>query len=270
LEIYSRDSLPFILADRIPGKPVIIGNNDACSNNLAMLLAEGNSKFYKWNIPGSMDMLSDPGNDTLILKVFDESGYIHLSATSSTAKCVEAADSFLLIVNPGPDANFTADAIQAFTNQEILFRDSTLGSPIEWFWNFADGNNASSPITKHRFQEVGQYVVEMYVKDENGCLDSTFKLINIIEGITIPNVFSPNGDGNNDFFYIPNSGIKEYHLTIFNRWGGLMFETTAPEIAWDGYNNSGQPAKEGTYYYVLEARSREKEYIFKGYLSLFR
>ena len=270
LEIYSRDSLPFILADRIPGKPEVIGEPDACSNSLAMLIASGNSNFYQWEVPAGMEMLSDAGNDTLIVKVFEESGYIRLSATSSTAKCVAAADSFLLTANPGPNANFTADASEVFTNQEILFKDSTLGSPIEWFWNFGDGNNASSPITRHQFENVGDFLVEMYVKDENGCLDSTFKIISVIEGITVPNVFTPNGDGNNDIFYIPNSGVREYHFTIYNRWGGIMFETTAPEIAWDGYNNSGNPSAEGTYYYVLEARSDERDYVIKGFLTLFR
>ena len=141
---------------------------------------------------------------------------------------------------------------------------------MEWFWNFDDGSNASSPIIKHKFEDVGTYQVAMYVMDENNCIDSTFRIIEIIEGISVPNVFTPNGDGNNDFFSIPNSGIKSYHLQIFNRWGGLIFETTAPQIAWDGRNNFGAECAEGTYYYVLEADGEEKDYLFKGYLTLFR
>jgi len=217
-----------------------------------------------------MQLLSDQGSDTLIMKVNAESGYILLSATSSTGKCVEAADSFLLTVNPGPTANFTASISSGFTNENIEFKDSTLGSPIEWFWNFGDGTTASSPLVKHRFENVGSFPVQMYVMDENGCIDSTLKIIDILEGISVPNVFSPNGDGKNDFFYLPNSGLKEYHLQIFNRWGSIMFETRAPEIAWDGRNNYGEECAEGTYYYVLEAIGDEEEYLFKGYLSLFR
>lgn len=270
VEIFSRDSLPFILADRIPGKPEIIGDPDVCSNSLAMLRAVGNTNFYNWGIPSGVDVLSGENNDTIILKVFDQSAYIGMSATSSTERCTEAADSFLLTVNPGPDANFTASTISAFTNELIEFRDSTMGSPVEWYWNFGDGSTAASPITKYKFTEVGEYTVVMYVMDENDCLDSTFKIINILEGIKVPNVFTPNGDGSNDLFYIPNSGIKEYHLQIFNRWGGVIFETTAPEIAWDGRSNTGSEVSEGIYYYVLEARSREKEYILKGHLTLFR
>ena len=270
LQTFSRDSLPFILADRIPGKPDVLGDDGVCSNGLAMLIAKGNSKFYDWKIPAEMELLSDQGDDTLIIKVTTESGYIQLSATSSTGKCVEAADSFLLVVNPGPTANFTASINSGYTGENIEFKDSTLGSPVEWFWNFGDGSTAASPLVKHRFENVGTYSVEMYVKDENGCIDSSLKIINILEGISVPNVFTPNGDGKNDFFYIPNSGIKEYHLQIFNRWGAIMFETRAPEIAWDGRNNFGQECAEGNYYYILEAVGDEEEYLFKGFLTLLR
>ena len=269
-EFFSRDSLPFILADRIPESSVIVGDPNVCSFNLAMLRAIGNSNFYDWQVPGDIDILSEPLDDTLIMQVYETGGYVYLSSTSSTGKCVEAADSFLLVVHPGPDAYFTVSTISAFTREDIEFRDSTIGSPVEWFWKFGDGSTAFSPIVKHNFDEVGEYLVEMYVQDENGCRDSTFAYIEIIEGLFVPNIFTPNGDGSNDLFYIPNSGMREYHFQVFNRWGNLIFETSAPEIAWDGYNNFGEPLAEGTYFYVLEARSDAKEYTRKGNLTLLR
>lgn len=268
--IFSQDSLPFTLADRIPRASVIVGEDDVCSNSLAMLRAIGNSNFYTWSVPGDIEILSDPQDDSLIMKVFKTGGYVHLSSTSSTGKCVEAADSFLLVVHPGPLAHFTVDQLIAFTNQNIEFRDSTIGSPVDWFWKFGDGSSAFSPIVKHRFKNIGEYPVEMYVQDENGCLDSAFVIIDIIEGISIPNVFTPNGDGNNDLFYIPNSGMKEYHFQVIGRWGNLIFETTAPEIAWDGYNTNGKPVSEGTYFYILEAKGEKNDYTEKGSLTLFR
>lgn len=270
LGIFSFDTLPFILSDRIPGVPDVVGDGEVCSDNLAMLTAVGNSKFFTWILPSTMQILSDPDDDTLIMKVGDQSGYIRLSAVSSTGRCEEAADSFLVVVNPGPDAAFTASMTEVYTKRDVDFRDSSLGTPVEWFWNFGDGGTASSPVVSHDYSDVGEYSVVMYVRDENGCTDSSIMLISVIEGISVPNVFSPNGDGKNDLFYVPNSGIKEYYFRIFNRWGAVMFETRAPEIAWDGYTNTGEPAKEGTYYYVLEASSEENEYVLKGYLTLFR
>ena len=268
--VFSKDSLPFILADRIPRPCKIVGDPDICSGDLGMLRALGSSNFYDWQVPADVKVLSDPQDDSLIFKVNETGGYVHLSSTSSTGKCVQAADSFLIIVHPGPLANFTASKLSAFTNETIEFRDSSIGSPVEWFWKFGDGTSAFSPITTHKFKEVGEYLIEMYIQDENGCLDSTYSILEIIEGISVPNVFTPNGDGQNDLFYIPNSGMKEYQFQVFNRWGNILFETTAPEISWDGYNTYGKAVAEGTYFYILVARSDKNEYIKKGFLTLLR
>jgi gliding motility-associated-like protein len=85
-------------------------------------------------------------------------------------------------------------------------------------------------------------------------------------------VFTPDGDGVNDVWYIPNSGMKEFHVTIYDRWGAKVFETTADEIHWDGHSRSGHLLSDGTYYYVLKAILKsgagEKDYSTTGYVTL--
>ncbi len=68
----------------------------------------------------------------------------------------------------------------------------------------------------------------------------------------LPNVFTPNGDGRNDFFKpVRHSYIKDIDLKIYNRWGAVVFETSDLLIKWDGKNkDSNQPCPDGTYYYV--------------------
>jgi gliding motility-associated-like protein len=71
----------------------------------------------------------------------------------------------------------------------------------------------------------------------------------------IPNVFTPNGDGNNDRFYL--SGESNYcydslTVQIYDRWGKLVYESDDPEFWWDGNTKSGQEASEGTYYVILK------------------
>jgi len=70
--------------------------------------------------------------------------------------------------------------------------------------------------------------------------------------ITIPNVFTPNGDGRNDRF-IPNIDceLSEYQMLIFNRWGNLVFRTTDINIGWNG-RNSKQKITPGVYFYTIE------------------
>jgi gliding motility-associated-like protein len=67
----------------------------------------------------------------------------------------------------------------------------------------------------------------------------------------LPNAFTPNGDGQNDFF-IPRGRcfVERVDFQVFNRWGQLVFETTDPAINWDGTNLNGDRLASGTYYYI--------------------
>lgn len=89
--------------------------------------------------------------------------------------------------------------------------------------------------------------------------------------LTIPNVFSPNNDGINDEFKITSKKIKQLNCKIYNRWGILVGELTAPNAVWDGLTTSGEEATGGTYFYVLTALGEDgKEYEQKGYVQLVR
>lgn len=78
----------------------------------------------------------------------------------------------------------------------------------------------------------------------------------------LPNFFSPNGDGINDYFRpFPYDYVKSVDMDIFNRWGILVFRTTNPDIMWDGTNQyTKQPCAEGVYYYVCKVN----EYTLNG------
>ncbi len=91
----------------------------------------------------------------------------------------------------------------------------------------------------------------------------------------LPNVFTPNGDGQNDLFR-PRSFcfVETVEMQIFNRWGQLVFETTDPQLNWDGNNLRGEALAQGTYYYVCRVFERQLEGIvesgepLKGYIEL--
>jgi gliding motility-associated-like protein len=73
----------------------------------------------------------------------------------------------------------------------------------------------------------------------------------------LPNVFSPNNDGVNDFFRpFPYKFVESVDCKIFNRWGGLVFETADADINWDGTSNdSGEVVSDGVYYYTIVINS---------------
>jgi len=88
--------------------------------------------------------------------------------------------------------------------------------------------------------------------------------------IYIPNIFSPNGDNQNDQFRIRGEQIASIHLIIYNRWGNLVFESNELNNGWDGTQN-GQQCEEGVYAYRAEIRFNDgKEMDRNGTITLVR
>lgn len=90
----------------------------------------------------------------------------------------------------------------------------------------------------------------------------------------LPNVFTPNGDRSNDRFVpFPYRGVRSIALTVFNRWGLSVFETTDPAIGWDGtFKDTGERLPDGVYYYVcdvvLARLAGDEVKQLKGYVHL--
>jgi len=66
--------------------------------------------------------------------------------------------------------------------------------------------------------------------------------------VYIPNIFSPNGDGQNDLFRVRGENLETLHLTVYNRWGNKVFDSQNPNEGWDG-NYKGKPCSPDVYVY---------------------
>ena len=92
----------------------------------------------------------------------------------------------------------------------------------------------------------------------------------------LPNVFTPNGDGKNDYFRpFPYDFVESVDMTIYNRWGNIVYETNNPDINWDGnHQDNGQDCAEGVYYYVCEVYQQSLEgkekTVLTGEVTLLR
>lgn len=101
------------------------------------------------------------------------------------------------------------------------------------------------------------YLVSLIAFHENGCTDTATANIDVMPLVTLvmPNAFTPNNDGLNDDFrgYGFVDAIADYKMSIWNRWGELIFETDNPLMGWNGSkNNSGQESPVGVYVYQVE------------------
>lgn len=111
-------------------------------------------------------------------------------------------------------------------------------------------------------------VVDIKGKEPDPILANNIdQIVQQINPLTIPNAFTPNGDGVNDTFFIP--GLETYsetELTIINRWGNNVYEKKNYKNDW-----TGEGLVEGTYFYVLRAKNKDGIWnIYKGYLTLLR
>lgn len=90
----------------------------------------------------------------------------------------------------------------------------------------------------------------------------------------IPNIFTPNNDGRNDFFKINadhiNNCFDRFHIVIYNRWGELVYQSDDFHYKWDGRNQKGKLMPDGTYFYIIDGSFREKEFNYKGSVQIVR
>jgi gliding motility-associated-like protein len=92
-----------------------------------------------------------------------------------------------------------------------------------------------------------------------------------ISDIFVPNVFTPNGDAENQTFKVITADLKQVEVMIYDRWGILIYSWSNLNGSWDGTNKNGNECSAGTYYYIVNATSwLGKNISKKGSLSLYR
>lgn len=123
------------------------------------------------------------------------------------------------------------------------------------------------------FIDTGSYKYNLQGITSNNCYGYDDIIITVAWGpyLNMPNAFTPNGDGNNDYFNILSAGYKKLKsFKIFNRWGEQLFSTTDFRKGWDGTYN-GKPCEIGTYFWLVTAVGiDDQEKLIKGDLSLIR
>ncbi|MEO6303472.1 MAG: gliding motility-associated C-terminal domain-containing protein [Bacteroidia bacterium] len=165
-----------------------------------------------------------------------------------------------------------------FTNLSASSSNSTPTASITSAWSFGNGTSLITPSVSispsTTYNNAGTYTVTMLVS-KGTCTDVITKIItvDIPSKLEVPNVFTPNGDGNNDIFFLKVANVTEINATIFDRWGNKVFETISNtgNIAWDGKTQSGKETAVGTYFYIIKGTGKDgTDYDKKGNVSLFR
>ena len=223
----------------------IEGESIICEGDSTTLTAPEGFASYEWSTgeSGSSITVSEAGDYELT--VTNDFG-----CQTNNAHEVEISD---------PSVEFTQSPEEAIEPDDAVefegLIDGNATSIETWLWEIEDHGEFSGNPVDVLFDQAGFYQVMLTATDGTGCSASTSREVTIAYPLTVPTVFTPNNDGQNDLFII--QGLEVYdnvHLRIFNRWGELIFEDDNYRNYWDA-----QDVSEGTYFYTLEVGDEFKE-----------
>jgi len=216
----------------------------------------------------------ETSNASILNKCFTNAGtYSFITKFTDANNCANTA-SFVINAYPVPVADFYWTPFKPLEKaEEVNFTDATsIGGPAtQWNWTFISNTITSTQQNPtYIFENAGVFPVVLVAKNKWGCSDTAIKIITIAEdyGIYIPNAFTPNNDGINDFFQPKGYGIIKFEMTIFDRWGEKLFVTTELAKGWDG-SYEGQICKDEVYVYKVNLiNSFGKQLTKTGHVTL--
>jgi gliding motility-associated-like protein len=262
----------------------IIGANINCEAiNATMTGQDGTAPYTFSYLIGDVTKSSASAansTDFVLLKdkVSPGSYTVSLVSVSDANGCkATIADKELLVdVKKNPIAFFTVSPEVTTTLQPIVsVVDESLES-VSWQWNWGDGEQSSSATPDaHTYAAEGTYPITLTTTNEFGCRDYTTQTVIINKPFTlyVPNAFTPNNEAPNDFFIPQASGIRDYKMTIYDSFGGVLFHSDDIDTGWDGrVEGSNTIAQLDTYVYVIQVKSEanNNDYTYRGSLNLVR
>lgn len=219
--------------------------------------------------------IANPNSPATIITNIPE-GWSQLVWTVSAPGCPSNTDT-MNIFRTGAQAIFNVDTVICYgTDPELLLEATPIGSMQTVEWIFAVGNglihSPNSSSTKVSGLQMGDNQIIYNVTHQLCPKESDTIRIQIIPcedfDPVFPTVITPNGDGKNDLFVVYNLEkiYPKCQMTIFNRWGSVVFESTGYENPWDG-TYKGEKLPMGTYYFKLELNDSEST-VYNGSVSI--
>ncbi len=184
----------------------------------------------------------------------------------------------MICVDPLPVASFSANPQQVFSFDPTTSFDNTSVLNQENFWNFDDGTTSEEVNPTHQFPigQVGNYNVELIVISDQGCRDTTYRIVMVNDQLLyyVPNTFTPDGDQHNNVFLpIMTAGFsaESYEFYVYNRWGELIFESHDIRTGWDG-TYSGRMSQVGIYTWVIRFKDddNDEKHEISGHVNLMK
>ncbi|MGB3587123.1 MAG: PKD domain-containing protein, partial [Tunicatimonas sp.] len=256
-------NLPFI--DFSAENNIGCGPLEVTFNNLSNFV---DPATYQWNFG---DGTSAMGVEHPV-HLYDKAGKysVKLEATSIYGEQQSLLKEFFVEVYAQPRASFTAGPpVVYLPERPIGTINQSIGATV-YEWHFGDGSVSNEFEPTHTYTEEGVYDIMLIASNEQGCSDTLLieRMVSAKQAEAtkprVPNSFTPNplapngghyqyGDVSNDIFIPVIEGVTEMSMTIYNRWGNVMFTSQNKNVGWDGYYQ-GKLCPADVYYYKIEMK----------------
>jgi gliding motility-associated-like protein len=248
--------------------------------------------YYHWEGPGTSGTYQIDG--TVMTDI--PTGWYYFTVTDDV--CTANDSAFVDVLN-APVADFSTSTNYGCAPLTVAFTNNSQNA-VSFEWTFGNGDvQTVNNMNDQSAEYLMDATVMLVAYDAASCSDTAYATITVepcgctdpeadnynplatiedgsciypIPTVSAPNIFTPNGDENNDLFYLKTSNSTEIELIILNRWGNVMFEATGPNPAWDGKARSGADAEEGTYFYkyIVTGVLPENQLEGHGFVQLQR
>jgi gliding motility-associated-like protein len=234
-----------------------------CSGETAYLQASSSdvASTYLWNTGETTDSI-----------IPENSGIYTLETTTSNGCLIQS--NVEVSIETTPEASFTVSENTGIAPLEVVFVNSSLNGE-SYYWNFGNGEESTDfALLNHTiiFDTVDTFSV-MLITTSGSCSDTIFQTVSTIFPVSLEttNVFTPNGDGINDYYQFKMENIQTLDLHILNRWGSQVYSIFEVDQVWDGKFEDNSEAPDGVYFYEFKATDAMGEkYSGHGFIHLIR
>ena len=260
-----------------PNSNFVVSDNTGCELLDVSLYAddENDDWSYEWDF-GNGQVSNQP---IIAMAQFTTEGCYDLTLIVTTQE--GCSDTTTLVdevcMHDNPQAIFSLDSYEL---TELDMNVQTFNQSINaqnYFWNFGDGTSTTQTDPNHTFSDAtATYTIQLTAYNEFGCFDTTSRNITYQQNLQVyvPNTFTPNFDEyNQEFLPVISAGFRpnSYHMTIFDRWGEVVFESRDPNFGWNGTYGSKR-CQIGTYTWKinLDALQSGETMEYVGHVNLIR
>jgi len=230
-----------------PTADFVVSSDKICQGN--------NIDFLATASPGYDTLMWNYGDGTILLDTlttrhaYDANGNFPVSLTVGYPQCPTILINKNIEVYPFPNVDLGPDTSVCPNSEAVVLANSDYNAGTTNLWSNGETGNSILVTTP------GAYWLN--VTNAGGCSAADSITVRNACYLDIPNAFTPNGDGTNDYFFprqTLSSRLTRFKMQIYNRWGGLIFETTSLNgRGWDGtFNDKPQP--QGVYIYLIEGQ----------------